>query len=163
MRLLIAVLLFSFSINVMALEKILCVISSDIDSGIGHIVVEMDQDNRAILHLYQDSYRNSELVSRTELTPSELREGIVLNRKDKYITVRMQSDNFDLERGGVLYLDTLYSGISGERKEYELDLTIDETGVVLMQNKQNFNKMSFVAKRSKIFGVIGIERVLFGK
>jgi hypothetical protein len=156
------VLSFTFAISAMEAEKVLCVVSSDIDSDIGKIVVQMDQDDRAIEHLYQDSYRDSKLTARIELKADDLRSGIVLNRKDKYITVRMHSDNFDPERGGVLFLDTLYSGISGERKEYEMQLAIDKTGPVLIQNKQNFSKMNFVAKRSKIFGVIGIEKVLFG-
>ncbi|MDD4973153.1 MAG: hypothetical protein PHY93_02325 [Bacteriovorax sp.] len=156
------VLFFSFAISAMANEKVLCVVSSDIDSDIAKISVEMDQDNRGIAHLYQDSYHNSKLTARIELAAEGLKEGIVLNRRDKYITVRMHSDNFDPERGGVLYLDTLYSGISGERREYEMDLATDKTGPVLIQNKQNFSKINFVAKRSKVFGVIGIEKVVFG-
>ncbi|MBC7540825.1 MAG: hypothetical protein H7281_18535 [Bacteriovorax sp.] len=156
------VLAFTFSMSAMATEKVLCVVSSDIDSDIGKIVVEMDQDDRGIEHLYQDSYHDSKLTARIELKADDLRSGIVLNRKDKYITVRMHSDNFDQERGGVLFLDTLYSGISGERKEYEMQLAIDKTGPILIQNKQNFSKMNFVAKRSKVFGVIGIEKVVFG-
>ena len=156
------VLAFAFNINAMAIEKLICVVSSDIDSDVGKMVVEMDQDNRGIEHLYQDSYRDGKLTSRIELNAADLKEGIVLNRKDKYITVRMHSDNFDPERGGVLYLDTLYSGISGERKEYEMDIAMDMTGPVLIQNNQNFSLMKFVAKRSKIFGVIGIEKVIFG-
>ena len=156
------VLSFAFAVSAMAAEKVLCVVSSDIDSDIAKITVEMDQDNRGIAHLYQDSYHNSQLTARIELAADGLKDGIVLNRKDKYITVRMHSDNYDPERGGVLYLDTLYSGISGERREYEMDLAMDKTGAVLIQNKQNFSKMNFVAKRSKLFGVIGIEKVVFG-
>jgi hypothetical protein len=156
------VLSMAFFISAQAAEKVLCVSSSDIDSDIGKIVIDMDQDNRVIEHLYQDSYHDGKLVARLELSPAELKEGIILNRKDKYIIVRMHSDNYDPELGGVLYLDTLYSGISGERKEYEFDLAMDKDGPVLIQNKANFSKMKFIAKRSKILGVIGIERVEFG-
>ena len=156
------VLAVTFDISAIAREKTICVVSSDIDTDIGKMVVEMDQDNRGSKHLYQDGYHDGKLTSRIELNASDLKEGIVLNRKDKYITVRMHSDNFDTELGGVLYLDTLYSGISGERKEYEMDIAMDMTGPVLIRNKQNFSQMKFIAKRSKVFGVIGIEKIIFG-
>jgi hypothetical protein len=41
-----------------------------------------------------------------------------------------------------------------------IELTKDNSGVVLLQNKQVFTKMKFVAKRSKMLGVIGIEKVI---
>ena len=156
------VLSFAFAFSALATEKSLCVVSSDIDSDIGKIVVELDQDNRGIQHLYQDTYRDSKLTARLELKAEGLRTGIVLNRKEKYITVRMHSDNFDPERGGVLYLDTLYNGVSGERREYVMELAMDKSGPMLIQNKLEFSKMNFIAKRSKVLGVIGIEKVEFG-
>lgn len=148
--------------NAMAEEKDLCLVTSDIDNNTAKIVYEMDSDNRAIEHLYQDSFQGNVRTARIELKADQLKNGIVLNRKDKYITVRMHSDNYDSERGGVLYLDTLYSGVSGERREYVMEVAMDKDGPVLISNKQNFKHMHFVAKRSKVFGIIGIERVVFG-
>ncbi len=156
------VLLLFISFKTYAVEKILCGVTSDIDNDVGKIVYEMDKDNRTIEHLYQDSFRNGVRTGRIELKADALRDGIVLNRKDKYVTVRMHSDNFDPERGGVLYLDTLYSGASGERKEYLMELAMDATGPILIKNNQTFTKMKFIAKRSRVLGVIGIEKVLFG-
>ena len=164
MRLRVLLLLFFtfiYALSAVAGEQVLCVVSSDLDSDTGKIVVEMDQDNRTILHLYMDSYHDTKLTTRTELKASDLQAGIVLNRKDKYIIVRMHSDNFEPESGGLLYLDTLYNAISGERKEYLFDLAMELSGPVLIQNKQNFKAMKFVAKRSKVLGVIGIEKVVF--
>jgi hypothetical protein len=155
--------LLSLSTTAWAIEKTLCTVTSDMDSDYGKVVYEMDQDNRAIGHLYQDSYRNNVLVERIELRGEALREGIVLNRRDKYVTVRMHSDNYDSESGGILYLDTLYNGVSGERKEYEMALAMDKNGPVLIKNKINFTRMKFIAKRSKVFGIIGIEKVIFGE
>lgn len=154
-------LLFSLSWGAIAGENVLCVVSSDIDNDIGKIVYEMDEDNRVIKHLYQDSFHDGKLTGRIELDPKALKSGIVLNRKDKYITVRMYSDNFD-ETGGVLYLDTLYSGVSGERKEYTMEMAMGPNGPELIQNNVNFTKMKFIAKRSRVLGVIGIEKVVFG-
>ncbi|MDO9181656.1 MAG: hypothetical protein Q7U04_04570 [Bacteriovorax sp.] len=155
-------ILSAMSFQAWSLENTLCLVSSDLDNDYGKIVYQMDQDNREILHLYQESYHDGKLSGRIELNAQGLQEGIVLNRKDKYITVRMHSDNYDPERGGVLYLDTLYSGVSGERREYAMELGMDKEGPVLVKDKVKFEKMKFIAKRSKVFGVIGVERVVFG-
>lgn len=163
LRLLLPTILFLLiSFKSYAVEKVLCVVTSDIDSDVGKIIYEMDEDGRSIEHLYQDSFHNGVRTSRIELRADALRGGIVLNRKDKYITVRMYSENFDTERGGVLYLDTLYSGVSGERREYEMEMAMDKSGPILLKNNVSFSNMKFIAKRSRVFGVIGIEKVLFG-
>ncbi len=151
--------IFSFSAN--AAEKLLSIVASDIDTDFAKIIYEMDQDERQIIHLYLDTYHNSQLTTRNELKADELKGGIILNQKDKIIIVRMYSDNYDSERGGIIYLDTLYNGLNGERREYMMDLAIDKNGPVLIQNKIQFHKMNLVAKRSKVFGVIGIEKVKF--
>ena len=87
-------------------EKLLCTVTSDIDSDLGKIVYQMDQENRAIEHLYQDTYQNGQRTNRIELKADSLKTGIILNRRDKYIVVRMHSDNYDPDSGGILYLDT---------------------------------------------------------
>jgi hypothetical protein len=143
-------------------EKVLCTVTSDIDNDVGKIVYEMDSDNRAIAHLYQDSFHESNRIARIELKADELKDGIVLNKRDKYVIMRMQSDNYDVERGGVLNLDTLYSGVSGERREYEMEIAMDKSGPILLQNKKQFTKMNVIAKRSKLLGIIGIEKINFG-
>lgn len=156
------VFLFHFiSFGAFGAEKILCDVASDIDRDTAKIIYEMDEDNRSIKHLYQDTFQGGVRIGRIELAAEGLKDGIVLNRKDKYITVRMRSDNFDPERGGVLYLDTLYSGVSGERRDYVMEMAMDESGMILVKNKLKFTKMKFIAKRSRVLGVIGIEKVLF--
>ena len=155
------IVFFVTSFSVYASELVLCTVTSDIDNDTAKIVYEMDQDNRAIQHLYQDSFHEGTRTARIELDASGLKDGVVLNQKDKYIIVRMHSDNYDSERGGVLYLDTLYSGVSGQRKEYEMDVVKTIKGFELVHNN-SFTQMKFIAKRSKVLGVIGIERVEFG-
>lgn len=156
------ILYLALTLNVNAAEKVLCNVSSDIDTDTGKIVYEMDEDQRSIKHLFMDSYHNGARSGRIELQSEGLKDGIVLIKKDKYTVIRMHSDNYDAESGGVLYLDTLYSAISGERREYMMELAIDKTGMVLLQNQSAFTKMKFIAKRSKVLGVIGVEKVTFG-
>jgi hypothetical protein len=147
-----------------ASEVTLCEVTSDIDNETAKMVYEMDADGRAITHMYKDRYVNGKRVEREELKISDLvGAGIVLAKKDKIVAVRMYSHNFDMERGGVLYLDTLYSGVSGERKEYEFEMGKTETGIVMTYKDVEFKRMHFIAKRSRILGIIGIEKVNFLK
>jgi hypothetical protein len=154
-------ILFTFS--TFAFEK-LCTISSDMDGNTAILTYEFDQDQRTITHLYQESYENGKIVSRDELNIDGLNNGgIVLLKKDNINVVRIWSDNFDRNLGGVLYLDTLYSALSGERRQYEMDIVHSKNNLVLINNKVEFDKMKFIAKRSKLFGVIGIEKIQFSK
>jgi hypothetical protein len=155
-------LFLSLTFSAMGMEKVLCDVSSDLDTDYAKIVYEYDGTSRGIKHLYQDAYHAGVRTGRIELKSDGLKEGIILNQKDKIITVRMYSNNYDNEQGGVLYLDTLYNGVSGERREYVMEVAMDKTGPVLIQNRALFTKMKFIAKRSKVLGVIGIEKVLFG-
>lgn len=153
-----------FSNSVHALEKVLCLVTSDVDKEVGKMVYEIDEESRGIKNFYKERYLNDKLIERVKLDPESVNgSGIVLHKKDKYITVRLYSHNFDPERGGVLYLDTLYNGVKGERKEYTIEASIDPEGAQMSYNKKEFTKMNFVAKRSGLLGVIGIEKVEFSK
>lgn len=148
-----------------AAEKVLCVVSSDVDKNTGRMTYEMDEDGRGIKHIYMEAYENGKLTERKEVDMSEINgDGIILHQKDKYVTVRLFSHNFDEERGGVLYLDTLYNAVKGERKEYQIEVAKNaQSEIVMMNNKKEFNNMKFIGKKAPIIGVIGIEKVNFTK
>lgn len=148
-----------------AVEKVLCVVSSDVDSDIGKLVYEMDEDGRGIKHLYSEKWVNNKLIDRSEINFMDVNgDGIILHKKDKYITVRLYSHNFDEERGGVLYLDTLYNAIKGERKEYTIEVSKNiNNELEMLSNKVKFSNMKFIGKKAPIVGVIGIEKVNFSK
>lgn len=157
--------LSTFSGALHAAEKLLCTVTSDVDSDVGKLVYEMDEDNRVIKHLYSEKWVNNKLVDRAEIDMSGLNgNGIVLHKKDKYVTVRLYSHNFDEERGGVLYLDTLYNAVKGERREYAIEVSKNaDSEIEMSNNKQRFSNMKFIGKKAPIVGVIGIERVNFSK
>ena len=147
-----------------ATEKVLCVVTSDIDKDYGKIVVDYDEESRVVTHLYTEKWVNNVRVERIEINSEDLiGEGVVLNKKDKHIIVRLYSHNFDKSSGGILYLDTLYNGIKGQRKEYTIEARMDGSDAVMTYNNQPFNRMHFIGKRSAILGVIGIEKVNFIK
>ena len=150
--------------TVSATEKVLCIVTNDIDKEVGKMVVDYDEESRVVAHLYTEKWVNNVRVDRVEINADDLNgNGVVLNRKDKHITVRLYSHNFDKSSGGILYLDTLYNGVKGQRKEYTIEARMDGSDAVMTYNHQAFNRMHFVAKRSAILGVIGIEKVNFLK
>ncbi len=155
------VIFLVYSLTLLANEKVVCVITSDIDSNSANITVDLDQENHRIKHFYQDRFVNSQMVERIEIKEESLKEGVVLDRDGRYITVRIQSDTFDFEHGGTLNIDTLYSGVSGKRVEYVMDMIMDDNGPVLEKNNQPFTKMLFISNRSIFFGVIGIKDIMF--
>ncbi len=148
-----------------ATEKVLCVVTSDVDADVGKLIYEMDEDGRGIKHLYSEKWVNNKLVAREEINILDVNgDGIILHKKDKYVTVRLYSHNFDEERGGTLQLDTLYNAIKGERREYTIEVSKNSINQIEMaSNKVTFNKMKFIGKKSPILGVIGIEKVNFSK
>lgn len=151
------------SLNLYA-DEVLCTITSDLDSAYAKLTYEVDPDTQDITHLYQESYENNRMTSKDEMRLDTLTNGgIVLIAKGKTVVVRIWSDNFDRKLGGIMYVDTLFSGVSGERRQYEIDLAKNNTGFVLSNNKHDFNKMQFIANRSRVLGVIGIAKINFSK
>lgn len=147
-----------------AQEKVLCDVTNDIDKETARIVYEIDEESRELKGLFTERYVNNKLVERKVLDLRDLLgAGVVLHKKDKYVTVRLYSHNFDEVRGGVLYLDTLYSAVSGQRREYVIETSISDAEATMSYNGSDFKKMHFVAKRSGILGPIGIERIEFKK
>lgn len=147
-----------------AREKILCDVTNDIDKETARIVYEIDEESRELKGLFTERYVNNKLVERSALDISDLLgAGVVLHKKDKYVTVRLYSHNFDEVRGGILYLDTLYNAINGQRKEYVIETSISDAEATMSYNGVAFKKMHFVAKRSGILGPIGVERIEFKK
>lgn len=163
-KMLAAFTIMTISFSAFAAEKVLCTVTNDVDKEVGKMVYEYDEDSRVVTHLYKERWLDNKRIERVEMQAKDLLgDGIVLNRKDKYVTVRLYSHNFDESSGGVLYLDTLYNGVNGQRKEYTIEVRMDSGEAVMTYNKQAFNRMHFVAKRSPILGVIGIEKVNFTK
>lgn len=145
-------------------EEILANLSSDVDNDTGKIAYEMDLDERAFEKIFLDKYVGGARTERALMDVNQLLNGgIVLLKVSNVNVVRIWSDNFDLERGGVLYLDTLYNGVNGERRQYVLEIAKLNNGFGLFYNKTEYKNLKFIAKRSRVLGVIGIEKIQFSK
>lgn len=153
----------SLTFSTLAKEVTLAKITSDIDGNYALLVYDRDDVTNEVKAMYADAYENGNRVERKAVDQRALGAGIVLLEKDRYQIVKIQSSNFDRDRGGVFKLDTLYSAVSGERRVYEFDVTVHSDRVAMETRNGEFNRMHFIAKRSRILGPIGIEKIQFIK
>lgn len=153
----------ALSSSIFAKEVTLARITSDIDGNYALLVYDRDDVTNDVVAMYADAYENGQRVERKALDENGLGRGIVLLEKDRYQIVKIQSSNFNRDRGGIIKLDTLYSALSGERRVYEFEVTVEADRVVMETRLGEFNRMHFIAKRSRVLGPIGIEKIQFIK
>ncbi len=153
----------ALSSSIFAKEVTLARITSDIDGNYALLVYDRDDVTNDVVAMYADAYENGQRVERKALDENGLGRGIVLLEKDRYQIVKIQSSNFNRDRGGIIKLDTLYSALSGERRVYEFEVTVEADRVVMETRPGEFNRMHFIAKRSRVLGPIGIEKIQFIK
>lgn len=143
-----------------ASEKAIATVSSD-ESKIVYKLVIDSQDGRGIQHFYKDVYEDGKKTRRTELDPQVLmKTGMILEQRDKYVVMKLKSDNFDLEQGGIVVVDTLYSGVSGERKTYEIQLAQDKSGWALFKQGKTIKEIQIKTNRVMVIGTVGIKTLV---
>lgn len=142
-------------------EKTVATVSSDESAVIYKLVVE-SKDGRGIDHFYKDVYENGKTRSlRIELDPQVLmRTGVILEQREKYVIMKLKSNNFDTEQGGIVVVDTLYSGVSGERKSYEVQLAQDKSGWALFKQGKTIKEIQIKANRVMVLGTVGIKNLV---
>ena len=154
------VLSFFITFSAMAKEEILSITSNDDNNEIYNLVVNVDDTTQSLKELFKDTYINGKKIKRDVLDAKKLTtsEGVVLERRDKYNVLNLKSTNFDYDRGGRIVIDTLYNGINGERKTYEVELAKSPTGWKLF--KANKIVSTFQVKVNKMLVVVGIKTIV---
>lgn len=154
---LVAGLMLSF--NAFSQEEVLSVTDNDDNTEIYKLVVDVDKKTQALKEIYKDTYANGVKIKRTVLNPADLTtaNGVILEERDGYNVLNLKSDNFDHYRGGLIIIDTLFSGFTGERREYEVELAKDRTGWKLFSNKKVVTKFHIKVNRSILLGTVGIK------
>lgn len=143
-----------------ASEKAVATVSSD-ESKIVYKLVIDSKDGRGIEHFYKDVYEDGKKTRRIELDPKVLMDtGMILEQRDKYVVMKLKSDNFDLEQGGIVVVDTLYSGVSGERKTYEIQLAQDKSGWSLFKAGKTIKEIQIKTNRVMVIGAVGIKTLV---
>jgi hypothetical protein len=114
-----------------------------------------------IKFFYKDVYQEGKRVRREALDFKVItKKELVLEQRDKYLIMGLKSNNFDAELGGVITIDTLYSGVNNSRKEYDLDLTKDRSGWILVKTGKVIKHIHIQSNKMTILGTVGIKNLL---
>jgi len=156
-------LLTAFFINnhALASEQSLLNISND-DSQTSYIlIVNTSEDKRVIKEFYKDTYENGKKIERINLDYRLLaNNGMVLDQRGKYITMKLESNNFDVQQGGVITINTLFNGATGSRKDYEISLSKDKNGWAIVNSKKSVSKMLIQVNKVRFIGAVGIKNLI---
>lgn len=147
------------SLNVFSQEVVLSTTDNDDNNEIYTLVVLVDAETQSLKELYKDTYIDGTKIKRSVLNPEDLtkQSGIVLEERRGYNVLNLKSNNFDYDFGGTIKIDTLYSGISGERRVYEVELAKDNGGWKLFDKSKVVTKFHVKVNRKVIIGTIGIK------
>lgn len=137
----------------------LVTITNDEDSEVTKFLLVTDKDNKEITAFHKDTYsgKNYKLRRHTvQVAQIRASEGIILDQRDGRIIVALKSDNFATHNGGNLEVDTLYNGITGKRKSYDLELVRAGKGWDLERWNRKISKMHLKSKKVPFVGTVGI-------
>lgn len=146
--------------RVLAREDIIATITNDENKEVYNMIVASDDETNTIMAFYKDDYLNGKKYERELLSSSELvSRGVVLDQRGARTVIALKSDNYDNERGGMLTIDTLYSGVNGQRKEYEVELAQSEQGWKLFKKGKLISKLHIVVNKKFLLGAIGVKEI----
>ena len=150
-----------FSFNAFSEEVILSVTDNDENVEIYKLIVNVDKTTQSLKEFYKDTYLDGVKIKRQVLDTKLLNtdSGVIMEERDGYNVLNLKSDNFDHARGGRVVIDSLFSGFTGERREYDLELAKDKTGWKLFSNKKIVSKFHIIVNRSILLGIIGIKTI----
>ena len=152
---------FSFT-NIMASEVILSITDNNDNNEVYNLVVNVDDNTQTLKSLYKDSFIKGEKIKRDILNPLDLKtkDGLILEKRDKYNVLNLKSDNFDYDRGGKITIDTLYNGITGFRNSVDLELAKDKNSWKLFRNKIAVSKFHVKVNKVIVVGAVGIKTII---
>ena len=144
-----------------ASEQTLLSISNDDGPTSYALVIDTSEDQRLIKELYKDTYENGKKIERINLDYRSLsNNGMVLDQRGKYITIKLESNNFDEQQGGVIAINTLYNGATGSRKVYEISLSKDNNGWAIISSKKSISKILIQVNKVRFVGTVGIKNLI---
>ncbi len=156
--LLIAALLFTKT--VFANEEILVKISSDENSKIYLLKVNVDENTQNITQLIKETYENGKQIKRDTLDYKKLPNGLSLEERKNRKIIVLKSDNFYSDQGGLVAVDTLFNGVKNQRKSYQFELVKSKNSWELYYAKKAIKHIKILTNKSTILGVIGIKNLV---
>ena len=151
---LILVTLLSSSLVMAADQKILNIINA-IDNKNYDLIMEVDEDNRASgLKVFDHSNKDTK-----NYNMDKLESGVVLKEEQGHKVIVLKGQSFDHDRGGDVKIDYLYNGITGSRKDMDLEIQFDGKKWQVYSNARRISNLKFKGKTifGKVVGVASVE------
>ncbi len=143
-----------------ASEQVVANITKDSGNTSYKLVIDSN-DGRGIKTFYKDVYENGKKISREALDAQVMiKTGMILEQREKYVIMKLKSNNFDLEQGGIVIVDTLYNGANGERKSYEIQIAQSKSGWSLFKAGKAISQIQIQTNRVMILGEVGIKNLV---
>lgn len=137
-------------------------ITSEFDKDVMDFYIETN-DQKKIDSIRYITTRPDGSIFEDVSVPAEtiIAEGVVMVVRDGYEVVRLDVEEFTVETGGIVKLNYLYNGITGTRHVKRLYLSwMDEQLRLSDLENHPVNRMFLKANHSRIFGIIGISKIL---
>lgn len=143
-----------------ASEQVIATVTRDGSTTSYKLIIDSN-DGRGIKNFYKDVYESGKKISR-EIMDAQvmIKTGMILEQRDKYIVMKLKSNNFDLEQGGIVTVDTLYNGANGERRAYEIQIAQGQKGWSLFKAGKAINQIQIQTNRVMILGEVGIKNLV---
>lgn len=143
-----------------ATEQTVATVFNDESSTTYKLVVDA-QDGRTMKNFYKDVYEKGKKIRREALNPEVIVDkGMILEQRDKHIIMKLKSNNFDMDQGGIVVVDTLFNGATGERRDYEIQLAQDKTGWALFQRGKLVKEIYIQTNKVMLIGSVGIKNLV---
>lgn len=148
--------------KILAHEETIATITNDENKQVYTFVAETNEETDSIKAFYKDNYSaagkkiNRELMASEKLTEG----GLILEKRGEHEILKLNSENFDLEQGGIVTIDTLYNGVNGQRKEYDLQLAKATDGEWrLFKGSKIVTKLHIVVNKKFMLGAVGVKEI----
>lgn len=148
--------------KVLAKEEVIATITNDENKQVYTFVADTNSETDSIRAFYKDNYSASgKKVDRELMASEKLTEGgLVLEKRGNHEVLKLNSENFDLDQGGIVTIDTLYNGVNGQRKEYDLQLAKATDGEWrLFKGSKIVTKLHIVVNKKFMLGAVGVKEI----
>jgi hypothetical protein len=142
-------------------EQTLATISNDESKNTYKLIIDSTEGSRTITKFYKEVYLNEKKLSRETLDFHVLEDaGMILEKREDYIVLKLKSNNFDEDQGGIITIDTLYNGANGTRKTYDISLSKEKNGWALLNRGKIIKQIFIQTNKVMILGSVGIKNLL---
>lgn len=148
--------------KVLAREEIIATITNDENKQVYTFVAETNEATDSIKSFFKDNYSsagkkiNRELLASEKLTTG----GLILEKRGDHEVLKLESNNFDLDQGGIVTINTLFNGVNGQRKEYDLQLAKAHDGEWrLFKGSKIITKLHIVVNKKFVIGNVGVKEI----